>query len=217
MRNADAAVEADDKPSELLSEWEWLRARRFLFGEMLLFALLSLIASFVLSHDAIILAADPEATLACSINPFLDCAKVGLTWQANLFGFPNAFLGLISEPVVITIAVASLAGVRFPRWFMFTANLVYLLGVIFAYWLLFQSTYEIGALCPWCILVTISTTFVFVSMTHWNILENNLYLKPEAHRRAVAFAKGGWITISLIGWLALVVILEVFRWAPAFL
>lgn len=217
MRNADAAVEADDKPSELLSEWEWLRARRFLFGEMLLFALLSLIASFVLSRDAIILAADPEATLACSINPFLDCAKVGLTWQANLFGFPNAFLGLISEPVVITIAVASLAGVRFPRWFMFTANLVYLLGVIFAYWLLFQSTYEIGALCPWCILVTISTTFVFVSMTHWNILENNLYLKPEAHRRAVAFAKGGWITISLIGWLALVVILEVFRWAPAFL
>lgn len=217
MRNADAAVEADDKPRELLSEWEWLRARRFLFGEMLLFALLSLIASFVLSHDAIILAADPEATLACSINPFLDCAKVGLTWQANLFGFPNAFLGLISEPVVITIAVASLAGVRFPRWFMFTANLVYLLGVIFAYWLLFQSTYEIGALCPWCILVTISTTFVFVSMTHWNILENNLYLKPEAHRRAVAFAKGGWITISLIGWLALVVILEVFRWAPAFL
>lgn len=217
MRKTDAAVEADDKPRELLSEWEWLRARRFLFGEMLLFALLSLIASFVLSHDAIILAADPEATLACSINPFLDCAKVGLTWQANLFGFPNAFLGLISEPVVITIAVASLAGVRFPRWFMFTANLVYLLGVIFAYWLLFQSTYEIGALCPWCILVTISTTFVFVSMTHWNILENNLYLKPEAHRRAVAFAKGGWITISLIGWLALVVILEVFRWAPAFL
>lgn len=217
MTRSDAEASVEDAPEELLSEQEWKRSRRFLFGEMLLFAVLSLIASWVLSYDAIILAADPEAELACSINPFLDCAKVGLTWQANLFGFPNAFLGMVSEPVVMTIAVASLAGVRFPRWFMFTANFVYLLGVIFAYWLLFQSTYVIGALCPWCILVTISTTFVFVSMTHWNILENNLYLKPEAHRKAVAFAKGGWVTISLIGWLAFVVILEVFRWAPAFL
>lgn len=217
MKDSEAAAAADDSPEELLSEGQWRRSRRLLFGEMLVFAVLSLVASFVLSHDAIILAADPDATLACSINPFLDCAKVGLTWQANLFGFPNAFLGMISEPVVITIAVAALAGVRFPRWFMFSANVVYLLGVIFAYWLLFQSTYVIGALCPWCILVTVSTTFVFWSMTHWNILENNLYLKPAAHRKAVAFAKGGWVSITLIAWLAFVVILEVFRWGPAFL
>ncbi|MCC2592580.1 vitamin K epoxide reductase family protein [Tessaracoccus sp. OS52] len=218
MTQSDTAVlEPEETDDGLLSAGQWRRARRFLFGEMLLFATLSLIASFVLSYDAIVLAADPGAELACSINPFLDCAKVALTWQASVFGFPNAFLGLISEPVVMTIAVASLSGVRFPRWFMFTANAVYLLGVIFAYWLLFQSTYEIGALCPWCILVTISTTFVFISMTHWNILENNLFLKPETHQKAVAFAKGGWITIILIGWLAFVVVLEVIRWAPAFL
>src|SRR5690606_2841967 len=115
-----------------------------LFGEMLIFATLSLVASFVLSYDAIRLAADPNVDLACSINPFLDCAKVGLTWQANVFGFPNAFLGLISEPVVMTIAVASLAGTRFPRWFMLTANAIYFLGVVFAYWLLFQSTFVIN-------------------------------------------------------------------------
>lgn len=221
MQDSDTAVvESEDSAAateELIGTEQLRRARRFLFGEMLLFATLSLIASFVLSYDAILLAADPGTELACSINPFLDCAKVALTWQASVFGFPNAFLGLISEPVVMTIAVASLSGVRFPRWFMFTANFVYLLGVIFAYWLLFQSTYEIGALCPWCILVTISTTFVFISMTHWNILEGNLFLSPRAHEKAVAFARGGWITIILIGWLVLVALLEVIRWAPAFL
>ncbi|WP_197511923.1 vitamin K epoxide reductase family protein [Tessaracoccus coleopterorum] len=124
------------------------RSRYILFGEMLVFATISLIASFVLAYDALILAADPDAVLACSINAIFDCAKVGSTPQANVFGFPNAFLGLISEPVVMTIAVASLCRVRFPKWFMFTANVVYLLGVIFAYWLLFQSTFVIGALCP---------------------------------------------------------------------
>lgn len=212
MSDAVATVTEDDVESSVPPN----RARRFIFGEMLIFATLSLIASFVLSYDAILLAADPNVQLACSINPFLDCAKVGLTWQANIFGFPNAFLGMISEPVVMTIAVASLAGTRFPRWFMFTANVVYLLGVIFAYWLLFESTFVINALCPWCLLVTISTTFVFVSMTHWNILENNLYLPPNLQKKAMAFAREGGVAISLIVWLTVVVIIEAIKWAPRF-
>lgn len=188
------------------------RNRYFIFGEMLLFATLSLVASFVLSYDALILAKNPDAVLSCTINAVLDCAKVGNTWQANVFGFPNAFLGLISEPVVMTIAVASLCRTRFPRWFMFTANVVYLLGVIFAYWLLVQSTFYIGALCPWCILVTLSTTFVFWSMTKWNILEENLYLPPRAQQRALAFVNGGWMTITLMAWLAFVVLFEILKW-----
>lgn len=190
-------------------------SRRWLFSEMLVFATLSLIASFVLSWDAIIIAQNPDVVLSCSINPILDCVKVGSTWQASLFGFPNAFLGLISEPVVMTIAVASLAGVRFPRWFMFTANVVYLLGVIFAYWLLYQSTFVIGALCPWCLLVTVSTTFVFVSMTHWNLLENNLFLSSRQHLKALAFVRGGWLTISLVAWLTIMALIEIVKWGPS--
>ncbi len=190
------------------------RSRRWLFSEMLIFATLSIIASFVLSWDAILIAGDPDVVLSCSINPILDCVKVGSTWQANVFGFPNAFLGLVAEPVVMTIAVASLAGTRFPRWFMFTANVVYLLGVIFAYWLLYQSTFVIGALCPWCLLVTVSTTFVFVSMTHWNILENNLFLPPRHQQRALAFVRGGWLTISLVAWLTALTLIEIIKWGP---
>jgi len=194
-----------------------LRKRRILFGEMLIFAILSLIASFVLSYDAIVLARDPQAELSCSINAIIDCAKVGTTWQANIFGFPNAFLGLISEPVVMTIAVASLAGVRFPRWFMFTGNVCYLLGVIFAYWLLFQSTYVIGALCPWCLLVTLSTTFVFSSMTQWNILEGNLFLPEGAQRAARRLVEHGWFTVGLIAWVTIVVIIVLLKWGHRFL
>ncbi len=206
LPEADVAQATDPRPVPPL------RARYFLFGEMLLFATLSLVASFVLSYDALVLAADPNADLSCSLNSILDCAKVGVTWQAKVFGFPNAFLGMISEPVVMTIAVASLWKTRFPRWFMFTANAIYLLGVIFAYWLLFQSTFVIGALCPWCILVTVSTTFVFWSMTQWNILEENLYLSPKWQARALAFHRGGWMTITLMAWLALVVLIEILKW-----
>lgn len=191
--------------------------RGFIFGEMLVFAVLSLIASFVLSVDAIKIAENPDVILSCSINPILDCARVGASWQASVLGFPNAFLGLIAEPVVMTIAVASLAGTRFPRWFMFTANVVYFLGVVFAYWLLWQSTFVIGALCPWCLLVTVSTTFVFVSMTHWNVLHDNLYLPVRAQAWAYGVVAKGYLMSALVIWLTLVFAFEVVKWGPRLL
>ena len=200
------------------AQWEVPpRKRKILFGEMLVFAILSLIAAAVLSIEAITLAKNPDAVLSCSFNTWIDCAKVGSTWQANVLGFPNSFLGLLSEPVVMPIAVASLAGVRFPRWFMFTANVCYLLGVIFAYWLLWQSTYVIGALCPWCLLVTVSTTFVFTSMTQWNIRENNLFLPEGLQAKAFAFVDKGWFTVSVIAWFALIIVLELLKWGHRFL
>lgn len=144
------------------------------FIEMLLSSIVGLWASLVLSIDAIRLAEDPLADLSCNISSTISCATVGLTWQANLLGFPNAFLGLIAEPVVITIAVAALGGVRFPRWFMLSAQVVYSIGLLFAYWLFYQAYFVIGAMCPWCLLITVTTTLVFASMTRVNILEGHL-------------------------------------------
>jgi uncharacterized membrane protein len=157
---------------------------RFIFGTMLLSALASLVASFVLSADAVLLAAEPDTQLSCDINAVLSCGTVAQSWQASLLGFPNAFLGLMAEPVVITIAVASLGGVRFPRWFMASAQAVYTIGLVFAYWLLTQSMFVIGALCPWCLLVTVSTTLVFTTLTHVNIRDDNLFLPRRVQARA---------------------------------
>jgi uncharacterized membrane protein len=142
--------------------------------EMLLSAAVGLVAALVLSIDALKLAADPFAELGCNISEKISCATVGLSWQASLLGFPNAFIGLIAEPVVITIAVAALGGTRFPRWFMLGAQAVYCVGLALAYWLFLQAYFVIGALCPWCLTITVTTTLVFASMTRVNILEGNL-------------------------------------------
>jgi len=153
------------------------------FSEMLVSSILSLVASLVLSAEAITLAANPLATFSCDISAKISCSVVGASWQASLLGFPNAFLGLIAEPVVITIALASLAGVIFPRWFMNAAQVIYTAGLVFAYWLLYEAYFNIGALCPWCLLVTITTTMVFASMTRVNIYRNTFGFKPATHAR----------------------------------
>ncbi len=158
---------------------ESIRDDRRIFAGMLIGALLSLLASFVLSVEAMHLAANPQAELSCSINAVVNCATVSLHPSASFFGFPNSFLGLIAEPVVITVAIAGLAGVAFPRGFMFAAQIGYSLGFIFAYVLLYFSFFVIRALCPWCLLVTLTTTLVFFAMTRYNIKHNNLYLPKK--------------------------------------
>jgi uncharacterized membrane protein len=141
--------------------------------EMLVSSLLGLLASFVLSVDALELARNPDADLSCNVSATISCGTVGTSWQASVFGFPNAFLGLMFEPVVIAVAVAGLARVRFPRWYLLGVQAVYTIAIAFAWWLFLQAYFVIGAMCPWCLLVTCTTLLVFTSMTRINIREGN--------------------------------------------
>jgi hypothetical protein len=86
------------------------------------------------------------------------------------------------------VAIAGLAGVMFPRWFMATAQFFYTLGLIFALVLFNISFWVIGALCPWCLLVTLTTILVWFAITRYNIRENNLYLP-----RKLSKTLHGWI------------------------
>jgi uncharacterized membrane protein len=171
---------------------ERLRAYRKTYIAMLVSSVLSLIASLVLSIDAVKLAASPSGKLSCDINAVLSCGKVAKSWQSELLGFPNAFIGLMTEPVVITVAIAGLGLVAFPRWFMRAAHIVYGLGLVFAFWLLSQSFFVINALCPWCLLVTVSTVTVFSTITRVVLLENVWNFAPDRQEKIVAILEKGW-------------------------
>jgi uncharacterized membrane protein len=182
---------------------------------MLLSSLASLVASFVLAVEAITLAENPSAELGCDINAVLSCGTVGSSWQASVFGFPNAFLGLIAEPVVITIAIAALSGVRFKRWFMLAAQLVYTVGLALAYWLFYQAMFNIGALCPWCLLITVATTLVFFEMTRINIRDNNLYLPQRIQQALYSAVQWNLDVMVVIAWLLTLVLLIVVKYGDA--
>ena len=190
---------------------------RFIFTTMLVSACISLVASFVLSVDALRIAAEPDAVLSCDISATLSCGAVARSWQAQLLGFPNAFLGMVAEPVVITIAVASLGGVRVPRWFMAAAQPVYTIGLVFAYWLFAQSMFVIGALCPWCLLVTVSTTLVFTTLTHVNIRDDNLFLPRRLQARARWAIEHEVDVVVVWVWILLLAALVALKYGPALL
>lgn len=182
---------------------------------MLVASVASLYASFVLSIDAIRIAENPNVDLGCNINTVISCGTVAGSWQSQLLGFPNAFLGLVTEPVVITIAVASLAGVRFPRWFMVAAQVVYTIGFVFAYWLFQQAMFEIGALCPWCLLVTLATTLVFFEMTRINILDRNLSLPPRVQGALETGVRWNLDILGVVVWILVLALAVVLKYGSA--
>ena len=164
-----------------------MRDNRWIFTSMLVGAVLSLLASFVLSVEAIEIAKNPNAQLSCSVNIVLNCATVAAHPSATFMGFPNSFIGMMAEPVVIAVAIAGLAGVKFPRRFMVTAQIFYTAGLLFALGLLYVSMFIIQALCPWCLLVTLTTILVWFALTRYNIREDNLYLPKKLSKRAHAW------------------------------
>lgn len=189
-----------------------LRDNRWIFASMLAGAIVSLTAAFVLSKEAVELAANPSVKLACSINAVIDCATVAKTSWATLFGFPNAFIGLMSEPVVITVAVAGLAGVKFPRKFMLVAQMFYTGGFLFALFLTSISMFVIGTMCPWCLTVTLATIFVFFSMTRYNIREENLFLPKKYSKIAKNLIKKDYDKLAMASLLFIIVATIIFKY-----
>ncbi len=181
-----------------------LRDNRWIFTSMLVGSLLSLLASFVLSVEAIQLAKDPNASLSCSVNVVLNCATVASHPSAEMFGFPNSFLGMIAEPIVITVAIAGLAGIRFPRKFMLAAQIGYTMGLAYALYLFSISFFVIQALCPWCLLVTLTTILVWFAITRYNIRENNLYLPKSIQKKLHDFIEKDYD--KLVMWLLIVIL-----------
>lgn len=187
-------------------------SRATVWVTMLVASVASLVASLVLSIDAVRLAENPNADLGCNINTVISCGTVATSWQSSLLGFPNAFLGLITEPVVITVAVAALGGVVFPRWFMIAAQVVYTIGLAFAYWLFYEAMFDIGALCPWCLLITVATTLVFFEMTYVNIRDDNLHLPRRVQGALLGVIRSNLDLVLVVAWILVVVLAVVLKY-----
>lgn len=166
-----------------------LRSNRWIFVTVLVTSLLGLLAAFVLSVEAIELIKNPNAQFSCSINAVINCATVAQTSYSWLFGFPNSLIGMMVMPIFIVVAIAGLYGVKFPRQFMFAVQVMALSSLAFAFYLFHISIVVIQVLCPWCLLVDVTTIIMFSALTRYNVSEGNLYLSKKCANLAKNFIK----------------------------
>ena len=160
------------------------------------------LAAFALILDRIALLKDPAHVPSCSINPLLSCGPVMASPQAEVFGFPNPLIGLVAFPVVATTGIVVLAGVTLPRWYWLGLQAGTTAGVVFVHWLIAQSLYRIGALCPYCMAVWVATITAFWYLTLHNLTSSRLGIPPRCRRAAAAVAR--YHSTVLVGWFLLI-------------
>lgn len=165
--------------------------------------LVGLAAAFTLVLEKLALLGDATYTPTCSLNPVLNCGSVMKTPQAELFGFPNPLIGIATFPVLIATGAVLLAGARPARWYWLGLQAGVTLGVTFVGWLIFQSLYRIGALCPYCMVVWSVTIPLLVVTT-------SIALRPLAGNPVARIVyEWRWSLVAL--WFTTLVLLIVVR------
>lgn len=188
------------------------QSNKAIFTLLAVFSALSLIAAFTLSFEKIHLLQNPNATLSCSVNVVLNCASVMKTDEASVFfGIPNSLFGMVGYAAALTLAVVLLTGAKLPRWMLISMQVAFGLGLVFALWLFFQSVYFIQVLCPWCLVVTVSSVILFMAMLRYNLRENVFNLSGKWHKRAKSWLEKDYDKLATASILALLVFLVLLK------
>jgi uncharacterized membrane protein len=182
-------------------------ASRSLSWLMIVGGALGLLASTVLTVEKIRLLENPRYVPSCNFNPVLSCGSVMRTGQASAFGLPNSLIGIGAFSVVVALGVVLLTGAAFGRWFWLGLQAGTLFGIGFVVWLIDQTLYHIGAVCPYCMLVWSVTIPLFWYTTLHNA-RTGAFAVPASWQRGIrAVSRNHWVVpVVCYGIIALLIL-----------
>ncbi|MFI8455888.1 vitamin K epoxide reductase family protein [Kitasatospora sp. NPDC085464] len=171
--------------------------------------LIGLAASAVLTFDKLRILENPSYVPSCNINPVISCGSVMRTEQAEVFGFPNPLLGLAAFGALAAIGAGLLSGAAYRRWFWLGLHAGTALGVVFVHWLVDQALYDIGALCPYCMVVWATVVVLFWYTTLHNVRTGVIPVGPRLQVVVREAARYHWALPVL--WAAVIALLVLNR------
>lgn len=146
--------------------------RESFFGLFLMLSgIIGVTASMALSVEKIEKLTNPDTGLSCDFSVLVQCSANLDSAQGAAFGVPNPFLGLVGFALVVCVGVTVWAVPHFARWFWVLFNFGVAGAFGFVVWLIGQSIYVLGTLCPWCLVVWLTTLPLFFFVTARNLRE----------------------------------------------
>ncbi len=151
------------------------------------------IAAFALTVEKFHALANPGDAASCDFSVIVQCTANLDSPQGSAFGFPNPILGLTGWVAPIVVGMAVLAGARFARWFWwcFAAGITFAFG--FVWWLIGQSIFVLGTLCPWCMVTWLVTIPTFYAV--WVHLVRNGTVSRSGRVRRIGAALAAWVPL----------------------
>ncbi|MCU1545990.1 MAG: hypothetical protein JWP30_1090, partial [Homoserinimonas sp.] len=148
--------------------------------------------------------------LDCNFSLLVQCGANLESWQGSVFGFPNPLLGLVGWSCITFVGIALLAGAAFARWFWVVLVGGVTAAVGFVIWLITQSIFILGTLCPWCMVTWAVTIPVFWALTFyaaregvWGVGTAVQKVAPSLYLWTPCLTLLSYITIALVAQLRL--------------
>lgn len=130
---------------------------------LIIAAVIGFAAAFALTLDKLESLVKPTAAASCDFSVIVQCSANLASAQGSVFGFPNPLIGLAAWPFVLVTGVLVLANIGLPKfyWYSFLGGVTF--AISFVAWLITQSVFFLGTLCPWCMVTWIAVIPTFLS------------------------------------------------------
>src|SRR3989344_2087092 len=114
-------------------------------------AIVGFLASFLQMLEKITLLKNSDAVLSCNLNSVFSCSNVLNASQSSVFGFPNSLLCIAFFGLMFSAGLIGLTGAVINRWVRLAYQAMSLFFLGFGLWYFWQSIFNIGVLCIYCI------------------------------------------------------------------
>lgn len=128
-----------------------IRRPKIYYGLVVLGATMGALASFMQLIEKIQLLKNPESNLICNVNSVFNCTNVLNAPQSAVFGFPNSMMSLVLFILFLGVGLVGLTGGKISRGMRLFTQFLSIFTLGFGMWFLWQSTFNIGAICLYCL------------------------------------------------------------------
>lgn len=156
---------------------------------------IGLFASWELLTEYIKTLSQPGYVPNCAVSILVTCGPNMGSWQGSILGFSNTIIGVAAFMAPIFVGVALLAGARFAPWFWRVYQIGLLGGFVFVIWLFSQSVYDLGTLCPWCMVVWSVTIPLWWVSFFRPYAVGDIPVKPATQRLFERLYSWTWVVI----------------------
>lgn len=141
--------------------------------KLVFLSLAGLVAAVWQAAERVHMLKNPGGPLACDLSPIVDCGTVLGHRLSALFGFPNAFIGIVFFSMLLALGLSALMGNELKKIRPLLLGLsTILLG--FSLWFFGVSVYIIGKICIFCIVIWLTAVPLFAYTLREYLMERKV-------------------------------------------
>lgn len=132
------------------------------------------LASFLQMLEKITLLKNSNAVLTCNLNSTFNCSNILNAHQSSVFGFPNSLLCMTFFAIMLSAGLVGWTGSAINKNLRFVYQAMTLFFIGFGFWYFWQSIFNVGALCIYCIFCYTGLLFISGSWFRLNYRDYSL-------------------------------------------